>query len=58
MNSIIEMVENKIKPKRQFINEKISKILSLKKKKKKNGVMYRWILSYPISCLTTNFAFN
>ena len=32
MNSIIEMVENKIKPKPQFINEKISKILSLKKK--------------------------
>ena len=55
MNSIIEMVENKIKPKPQFINEKISKILSLKKK---NGVKYRWILSYPISCLTTNFAFN
>ena len=35
MNSIIEMVENKIKPKPQFINEKISKILNLKKKKKK-----------------------
>ena len=34
MNSIIEMVENKIKPKPQFINEKISKILNLKKKKK------------------------
>ena len=34
MNSIIEMVEKKIKPKPQFINEKISKILSLKK----NGV--------------------
>ena len=34
MNSIIEMVENKIKPKPQFIIEKISKILSLKKKKK------------------------
>ena len=32
MNSIIETVENKIKPKPQFINEKISKILSLKKK--------------------------
>ena len=33
MNSIIEMVENKIKPKPQFINKKISKILNLKKKK-------------------------
>ena len=31
MNSIIEMVENKIKPKPQFINEKISKFFSLKK---------------------------
>ena len=27
------MVENKIKPKPQFINEKISKFLNLKKKK-------------------------
>ena len=35
MNSIIETVENKIKPKPQFINEKISKILNFKKKKKK-----------------------
>ena len=35
MNSIIETVENKIKPKPQFINEKISKILNLKKRKKK-----------------------
>ena len=34
MNSIIETVENKIKPKPQFNNEKISKFLSLKKKKK------------------------
>ena len=34
MSSIIETVENKIKPKPQFINEKISKILNLKKKKK------------------------
>ena len=33
MNSIIETVENKIKPKPQFINEKISKFLNLKKKK-------------------------
>ena len=33
MNSIIEMVENKIKPKPQFINEKIYKFLNLKKKK-------------------------
>ena len=33
MNSIIETVKNKIKPKLQFINEKISKFLSLKKKK-------------------------
>ena len=33
MNSIIETFENKIKPKPQFINEKISKILNLKKKK-------------------------
>ena len=33
MNSIIEVVENKIKPKPQFINEKISKFFSLKKKK-------------------------
>ena len=31
MNSIIEMVENKIKPKPQFINEKISKFFNLKK---------------------------
>ena len=54
MNSIIETVENKIKPKPQFINEKISKFSNLEK----NGVKYRWILSYPISCLTTNFAFN
>ena len=36
MNSIIEMVEKKIKPKPQFINEKISKILNLKKKKKQS----------------------
>ena len=35
MNSIIETVENKIKPKPQFINEKISKFLNLKKKKEK-----------------------
>ena len=35
MNSIIETVENKIKPKPQFINEKISKFLKLKKIKKK-----------------------
>ena len=34
MNSIIETVENKIKPKPQFINEKESKFFSLKK----NGV--------------------
>ena len=34
MNSIIETVKNKIKPKLQFINEKIFKFLSLKKKKK------------------------
>ena len=34
MNSIIETVEKKIKPKPQFINEKISKFLSIKKKKK------------------------
>ena len=33
MNSIIETVENKIKPNPQFINEKISKFLSLKIKK-------------------------
>ena len=32
MNSIIETVENKIMPKPQFINEKISKIFNLKKK--------------------------
>ena len=32
MNSIIKTVENKIKPKPQFINEKISKFFSLKKK--------------------------
>ena len=32
MNSIIEIVENKIKPRSQFINEKISKFL-LKKMK-------------------------
>ena len=40
MNSIIETVENKIKPKPQFINEKIFKFLNLKKKKrkKKKGV--------------------
>ena len=31
MNSIIETIENKIKPKPQFINEKISKFFSLKK---------------------------
>ena len=31
MKSIIETVENKIKPKPQFINEKISKFLTLKK---------------------------
>ena len=33
MNSIIETDENKIKPKPQFINEKISKFFNLKKKK-------------------------
>ena len=33
MNSIIETVENKIKPKPQLINEKISKFFNLKKKK-------------------------
>ena len=33
MNLIIETVENKIKPKPQFISEKISKFFSLKKKK-------------------------
>ena len=33
MNSIIETVENKIKPKFQFINEKISKFLNFKKMK-------------------------
>ena len=31
MNSIIKTVENKIKPKPQFINEKISKFFNLKK---------------------------
>ena len=31
MNLIIETVENKIKPKPQFISEKISKFFSLKK---------------------------
>ena len=35
-NSIIETVENKIKPKYQFINEKISKFLNIKKNE--NGV--------------------
>ena len=35
INSTIETVENKIKPKPQFINEKIFKFLNLKKKKKK-----------------------
>ena len=34
INLIIKTFENKIKPKSQFINEKISKILNLKKKKK------------------------
>ena len=34
MNSVIEMVENKIKQKSQFINEKISKLLNLKKNEK------------------------
>ena len=33
MNSIIETIENKIKPKSQFINEKISKFLYKKKMK-------------------------
>ena len=33
MDSITEAVENKIKLKPQFINEKISKFFSLKKKK-------------------------
>ena len=32
MDSIIKTVENKIKPKSQFINEKQSKFLNLKKK--------------------------
>ena len=32
MNSIIETVENKIKPKSQFINEKKNPISELKKK--------------------------
>ena len=34
MNLIIEIVENKIKQKSQFINEKISKFLDLKKNEK------------------------
>ena len=34
MNSIIETVENKIKPKSQFINEKKYPISELKKKMK------------------------
>ena len=38
MNSIIEIIENKIKQKSQFINEKISKFLNLKKKKNEKGV--------------------
>ena len=33
MDSIIKTVENKIKPKSQFINEKQSKFFNLKKKK-------------------------
>ena len=37
MNSIIEIIENKIKQKSQFINEKISKFLNLKKKKNEKG---------------------
>ena len=37
MNSITEIVENKIKPKSQFINEKISNFWT-KKKEKENGV--------------------
>ena len=32
INLIIETIENKIKPKSQFINEKISKFLNFKKK--------------------------
>ena len=36
MNSITETVVNKIKPKSQFINEKISKFLNFKKNE--NGV--------------------
>ena len=36
MNSIIEIVENKIKPKSQFINEKKIQFLNLKKNE--NGV--------------------
>ena len=35
MNSIIETVENKIKPKSQFTNEKVSEFLNFKKKKMK-----------------------
>ena len=37
MNSITEIVENKIKPKSQFINEKISNFWT-KKKENENGV--------------------
>ena len=58
MNSIIEMVENKIKPKPQFINEKISKILNFKKKKtelSKDRLTYKF---GRMDSLVSNFMFD
>ena len=60
MNSIIEMVKNKIKPKPQFINEKISKSLNLKKKKKKKKLS-KDRLTYKfgwMDSLVSNFMFD
>ena len=56
MNSIIETVENKIKPKPQFINEKISKFFSLKKmelSKDRLTQKFGWMDS-----LVSNFMFD
>ena len=67
MNSIIETVENKIKPKSQFINEKITKFLNFKKMKmelskdrlaQEFGLMdIRTFLDHSFS-LVSNFMFN
>ena len=53
------MVENKIKPKPQFINEKISKFLNLKKKKKMKLSKDRLTQKFGrMDSLVSNFMFD